>query len=100
MKRKNLNQKEYGYEHTKQRLKERYELEITQSEYDLLCESIQHIKDRVPAHDVNNEKDGLQFVLTIMFKKRPVTVVWEERRNCITTVLPIPERDIRNVYER
>jgi hypothetical protein len=88
MKRKNLNQKEYGYTHTKQRLGERYNLDITLSEYDLLCDVIRSIKDMEIT--INEEKDGLQFVVTIMFKKQPVTVVWEDRRDCITTVLPRP----------
>ena len=87
MKRKNLNQKEYGYTHTKQRLKERYGLEITRSEYDTLCEKVRK-KEYILSNSINKQKKGLQFVFDTMFKGQIIKIVWENHRDCITTILP------------
>ncbi len=92
MKRKNLNQKEYGYTHTKQRLKERYELDITRVEYDTLCEKIRERKN-----GILDRHKGFQLTLDTLFKGHTIKIVWENHRDCITTILPKPEKE---VYER
>ena len=100
MKRKNLNQKEYGYTHTKQRLKERYELEITRSEYDTLCEKIRERKNGIlDRHSeyishmkrMHPQKKGFQLILDTPFKNQIIKIVWEDHRDCITTVLKMLE---------
>ena len=87
MKRKNMDQKEYGYTHTRDRLIERYGLKITREEYNDLCEQVRDQRD-VMITGKNLQKKGIQFVLKTKFKGETIVVVWENNRDCITTVLP------------
>ena len=87
MKRKNMNQKEYGFTHTKQRLKERYNLNISHEEYDYLCNKVRKGKYSNVV-GVNTQKTGEQKIVGMLFKERLLILVWEEHRDCITTALP------------
>jgi len=88
MKRKNLDQEEYSYQHTKQRLLERYGMTISKVEYHKLCKKVRERKNIISI-GTNQQKKGLQLVIDTLFKSKIITVVWENDRDCITTVLPM-----------
>ncbi len=80
------NSPDYSFEHTKKRLKERYDLEITRKEYDILNKTIL-LWDRSPDH---LEKDGgeLQGIFSWIFKEQQVRFVYSYTHSRIKTVLP------------
>ena len=82
-----MDPKEYGYQHTKQRLSGRYGLDISRVEYHKLCSKVRDRKNIISI-STNQEKKGLQLVIETLFKDHIITVVWENHRDCITTVLP------------
>jgi len=79
--------REYSFNHTKNRLLERYNIEITLDDYNYLCRKIESKKDLVLIM-VEKQKNDTQYVYDLNFKyKNRIRVVWSEKRNCITTVL-------------
>lgn len=77
----------YSFEHTKQRAKERYGLDLDQKTYDKWCALAKKAKA------INTEKDGkvIQTTHIILWNNLKVICVYENIRDCITTVLP-PEQ--------
>ncbi len=84
---KTVKDKQYSFEHTKLRLKERYDMEITMEDYEYLCRRIQN-KDYTSLVNIEYQKDDNQYVYDLEFPRRKdVRVVWSEKRQLITTVL-------------
>ena len=71
----------FSFLHTRQRMSERYGLELNWKEYRTLS------RDMKLAKEYTSEKQG-QRVSTLMFKGTPVIVVFDEKRQRVTTVLP------------
>jgi hypothetical protein len=85
MKRKQLkgkDLKEYCFQHVKQRLDERFGLYITKREYQKLHDGID--KMEIISRDVQKEP---QLVLSTVFKGVKIHIVYNEVKNCITTVI-------------
>lgn len=90
MKRKHLKGEDlsrYSFEHTKQRMLERYGLNLTLDDYNLLCNNVRNRKNVIEV-DRENQKDCTQIIFETYFKSKTILVVYEDVRDCITTVLP------------
>ena len=82
---KTIKDKNYSFNHVKKRLTERYNLDITIDEYDRLC-----LVDKLDIPiTVEHQKNDIQKVYDILFKGKIIRVVWNDKRQLITTVLPI-----------
>ncbi len=80
---------EYSFNHTKTRLSERYDIEITKEEYEHLC-SLVKLKLDIDIVRVEYQEDDTQYVYDLNFPRRnPIRVVWSDKRQCITTALPL-----------
>lgn len=80
---KTIKDKNYSFNHVKKRLTERYNLDITISEYDELC-GVKMLGF------INKEtQKNPQKVYDILFKGKVIRVVFSEKRDLITTVLKI-----------
>jgi high-affinity nickel permease len=75
--------KDYSFRHTKARLKERYYLDITRSEYDEICENAKALRGEL---ERNGEK--MQKIVKARFKGKTVTFVYALGCDWVTTVLP------------
>ena len=84
---KTIKDKEYSFNHFKERLKERHNLDITENHYDDLC-SMMELYKTFPPISVEKQKNDTQMVYEIVFKETMIKVVWSETRNLLTTVLP------------
>jgi len=73
---------DYSFEHTKQRLAERYGLWLTRPEYVQLCTSVQNYKGQY-----ESTAGDVQKVVAVPFRGVLVTCVYSWNRSCITTVL-------------
>ena len=84
---KTIKDRNYSFEHTKQRLKERYHIDITIKHYDMMCQQILDEKD-IFLIEVEYQYHDTQIIYDLHFPHRnPIRVVWSEERECITTVL-------------
>jgi hypothetical protein len=85
---KTLKDMEYSIEHTKQRLKERYNLVITDLEYYVLCH---RVNNKINVEFISEEKqsNGLQQIYDIEYKGAKIRVVWSRSDQYIKTILPI-----------
>lgn len=83
---KTIKDKNYSFNHVKKRLTERYNCDITISEYDELCYMIK--KCWVTPITVEKQKNNIQEIYDIVFNKKMMKVVWSIERQLITTVLP------------
>ena len=81
MKRKNQNPRDYSYGHTKQRMKERYDLPMSPIEYDRMCNVLRKADD-----PINTEGEQLTFIR--QYRGKNVAVVFDRDRDLVTTVLP------------
>ena len=75
--------RQYSYNHMKQRLSERYSVKLTMSEYDVLCH--QYIADTVEIVDTDKSND--QIIFKTMFKNKIIKFVWCNKRKRITTAI-------------
>jgi high-affinity nickel permease len=75
--------KAYSFSHTQARLKERYKLDITRSEYDTVCENAKALRGEL-------ERNGktMQKIVKARFKGKIVTFVYGLGCDYVTTVLP------------
>ena len=80
---KTLKDKNYSREHTKQRLKERYDIAIIDKEYDALCYMLSTYKGAI----VSTDNNGVQRVYDIVLKGQKIRVVWDSMAKCIKTVM-------------
>jgi hypothetical protein len=66
---------------------ERYDLDLTLSEYNLLCKNLGKKKYAIEIGR-EKQKDCTQIIYDVLFKSKTIRVVYEDVRDCITTVLP------------
>jgi len=84
---KTIKDKNYSFNHTKQRLSERYGIDITRKDYDFLCEKVKGKKDAKLVM-IEYQKDGDQYTYDLQFRyRRNIRVVWNEAKQYITTAL-------------
>lgn len=84
---KTIKDRDYSFNHTKKRLKERYNIEITMTDYDYLCNKVQ-TKNDIILIMTETEGDDTQNTYDLQFEYRGIVrVVWSENRQCVTTVL-------------
>jgi hypothetical protein len=88
---KTIKNEDYSRKHTKQRLKERYNIELSDDDYYKLCDLVGH---EIGTKLITSEwqKDGAQTIYDVFFKNRKIRVVWFRGYNqsfgYIRTVLP------------
>jgi len=90
MKRKHLSGdglRTYNYNHTKQRIEERYGLTLSKSNYDNLCNRIAK-RDSVFELKKEKQKRGTQRIFRMRFKECNIYAVFLDEIKSITTVLP------------
>jgi len=75
--------KAYSFRHTQERLKERYNLDITRSEYDMICQNAKSLRGEL---ERNGKK--MQKIVKARFKGKFVTFVYGLGCDYVTTVLP------------
>lgn len=85
---KTVKDKEYSFNHVKDRLEERFNLEIDRDFYDKMNESL---KPYIGKPDYGFDNDGEQEIHSMFIKNQIIKVVWSNSRQRITTVLPIKE---------
>ena len=89
---------DYSFKHSAERLKERYNLEITQKEFDILNEQVRAFllvnpkKGNEDAFgllfDISKQKDATQYIIKIKdLNGIEVWCTFEDTRNTITTFL-------------
>lgn len=84
---KTVKDREYSFNHTKKRLKERYNIEITMKDYDYLCTKVKNNDDIILVM-TEAQGDDTQHTYDLQFEYRGIIrVVWSETRQCVTTVL-------------
>ena len=92
MKRKNQNPRDYSFAHTRDRLRERYDMEIDEAGYDRLMNQVRDsvvavaLNSTRAARLINTENEQMTFI--VEFQGRDVAAVWDCRRALVTTVLP------------
>jgi predicted metalloenzyme YecM len=83
---KTVKDREYSFNHTKKRLKERYDIDITMEDYDHICFKVKNHKD-VKLIMAENKQQELQFTYDYLHNGEKIRVVWSDERDCITTAL-------------
>lgn len=78
---KTIKDKEYSFNHTKERLKERFNLSLTRNEYKMLC-NICDLKTLVTKENKDQE------IHKIFFKDRYIMFTFNTKKGWITTALP------------
>jgi len=78
---KTVKDKEYSFNHTKERLSERYNLSLSKKEYETLCSLISKKTLLVKENDI-------QEIHLILWKNKRIKAVYNQEKQCITTVLP------------
>jgi len=79
---------EYSFNHTKDRILERYDFKITREFYDGMCKDIKELSSATTLIDVEKQKDDTQIIFDIKYKfMEPIRVVWSDMRSCITTAI-------------
>ena len=79
----NRNDPNYSFQHTKQRMKERYNLDINEVEYKELC--LNCIKGE-KTHNESTPK-GDQEIYKVMFKNIEIITVYQTWKKQVSTVL-------------
>ena len=85
---KTVKDKNYSFNHTRQRLKERYGIDdLSMEQYNYMCEKILTKQNAIMVEE-EFQSDDTQIIYDLEFIHRdPIRVVWSEKRQCITTVL-------------
>ena len=79
--------RKYSFNHTKERLMERYGIFITIKDYNNLCKKITN-NDNVALVMIERQDKDVQYTYDLDFKEgQPIRVVWSNTRDCITTAL-------------
>jgi hypothetical protein len=91
---------EYSFNHVKQRLQERFNLDIDRAFYDKMNVSIRAYLGQPDASSgvvsfVSADNNGDQEVYTMFIKNQIVKVVYSISKDRITTVLPIESTDVK-----
>ena len=85
---KTIKDRNYSFNHTKQRLQERYDIDdLTMKQYDHMCDKILQRRNAIMVEEEYQDGDT-QIIYDLEFVHRdPIRVVWSEKRQRITTVL-------------
>ncbi len=84
---KTVKDRNYSFKHTKVRLKERYDIDITEDDYNHLCKKIETGADAKVVM-IECQKGDEQITYDILFHyKGVIRVVWSKTRGYITTAL-------------
>jgi len=84
---KTVKDRNYSFNHTKQRLLERYDIDISMEDYNYLCKRVESNRD-VLLVMIEKQKDGDQYTYDLNFKYRGVVrVVYNKEKGYITTAL-------------
>jgi hypothetical protein len=84
---KTVKDRAYSFNHTKERLLERYGIFITIKDYNKLCKKIKD-NNGVVMVMMESQKGDTQYTYDLDFKEgQPIRVVWSNIRDCITTAL-------------
>ncbi len=81
---KTIKDENYSFEHVKQRLKERYNIEIARDFYDRMNKSLRPF---IGEPDCGTDNNGDQEIHTMFIKNKNIRVVYSKSKNRITTVL-------------
>lgn len=96
MKRKNMDQKEYSFQHTKERCKERYGIDLSKMDYSYLCSKIKDRQCEFISHA--KQGNGVQSICKVnFFNEADLYAVYLNETELIKTVLP---REGFEFYER
>lgn len=81
----------YSFNHTKERLEDRYGIEINAVDYTEMCETIIHKKIGINVLYISSEKqkNDVQEIYDMYLKSKLVRVVWSTTDKCIKTALPM-----------
>ena len=81
----------YSFNHTKERLRDRYGIKINGVDYAEMCENIIHKKIGINVLYISSEKqkNDVQEIYDMYVKSKIVRVVWSTLNKRITTVLPM-----------
>lgn len=82
----------YSFNHTKERLRDRYGIKINGVDYAEMCERIIKKRD-VKLISEEKQKKDVQQIYNMPFKGTIIRVVWSTLNKRITTALPPWERD-------
>lgn len=78
----------YSYNHTRERMEERYGILIDARDYVEMCERVDKKKD-VKFISEEKQKKDIQQIYDMSFRGNVIRVVWSKYNKCIKTVLPI-----------
>ena len=78
----------YSFNHTKERLRDRYGIKINGVDYTEMCEQILKKKDVKLVSEEKQKKD-VQQIYNISFKGIIIRIVWSTLNKRITTALPM-----------
>ena len=77
----------YSFTHTRKRLSERYDIDISEKDYNYLCDTIINKSDIIPVM-IEEQDNDTQYTYDVNFKYRAtIRLVWSDKRQCITTAL-------------
>ena len=80
--------KNYSFEHTKLRILQRYNFDITLDQYNYFCHMIKN-NINVTLVDKEKQKDDVQWIYDLdLDLDGKIRVVWSHKKNYITTALP------------
>ena len=84
---KTIKDENYSREHTKERIKERYNIPGTDTCYNLLCIMI---NNNIDCKFISEElqKKNPQQVYDVVINGKTVRVVWDKKKKYVKTVLP------------
>jgi len=82
---KTIKDRNYSFNHVKKRLEERYNLDINIKDYDNLNWRVS--SDKYPI-STEIQRDDIQKIYNVLYKEKWIKVVYSDKRNLITTVLP------------
>jgi len=78
----------YSFNHTKERLSERYSIEINTMDYAEMCDRVDK-KKNVLFITSEKQKNDVQEIYDVYLRDQLVRVVWSTANRWIKTVLPI-----------
>jgi len=77
----------YSFNHTKERMEDRYGIEINAMDYAEMCENIIH-KKNVLFITSEKQKNDVQEIYDVYLRSTLVRIVWSTTNKWIKTVLP------------
>jgi len=79
---------EYSFNHTRDRILERYDFKITREFYDGMCKDVSDLTSAVNLVNIENQNNDTQMIFDIKYKfMDSIRVVWSDKRECITTAI-------------